>query len=158
MKLRVCKDCKAGGRPLTRPAPHPGPRCATDHRAFRKAQKEAAHDKRAQQVYGLAPGEYRRLYEAQGGRCAILNCRATGTGRRKLAVDHDHGTGKVRGLLCSTHNQMIGHAGDDPEVFRSIASYLEHPPADVRDPECTHEAYEEYGDRRICADCKERLE
>jgi hypothetical protein len=102
----------------------------------KKARKVAAHDKRVQGVYGLAPGEYRRLYEAQGGHCAILRCRATGTGRRKLAVDHDHETGKVRGLLCSTHNQMIGDAGDDPEVFQSIANYLESPPA-----------YEVLGDR-----------
>jgi hypothetical protein len=80
-------------------------------------------------VYGLGPGEYERLYRIQGGKCAILNCRATGTGRRKLAVDHCHATGKVRGLLCSTHNQLLGAAGDDPTVFRSIAEYLDLPPA-----------------------------
>jgi len=82
-------------------------------------------------VYGLGPGEYARLYAVQGGKCAVLYCRATGTGRRKLAVDHDHRTGAVRGLLCSTHNQMLGDAGDDPTVFRSIAEYLECPPAQV---------------------------
>lgn len=95
---------------------------------MKKARKEATHDKRTQRVYGLAPGEYQRLYEAQGGRCAILRCRATGTGRRKLAVDHDHKTGKVRGLICSTHNQMFADNGDDPEVFQSMANYLKSPP------------------------------
>jgi len=126
---KFCKDCKAAGRPPTRPAPHPGPRCATHHREFRKAQRETAHDRRVQRVYGLAPGEYQRQYKAQGGRCAILGCRATGTGRKKLAVDHDHQTGRFRGLLCSTHNQMIGEHRDDPQAFRSIANYLENPPA-----------------------------
>lgn len=128
MAVRLCKDCQSNGI-TNRPAPHPGPRCATHHRVFRKAQKEAAHDKRVQRVYGLAPGEYQRLYEAQGGRCAILGCRATGTGKKRLAVDHDHKTGKVRGLLCSTHNQMLGDHGDNPEAFQSIANYLESPPA-----------------------------
>lgn len=106
-------------------------RCVTDWRAVRKATRKASADKRVQRVYGLAPGEYERLYRIQGGKCAILNCRATGTGRRALAVDHDHATGKVRGLLCSTHNQLLGAAGDDPTVFRSIAEYLELPPAYV---------------------------
>lgn len=128
-EVKRCKDCRAAGRPLTRPAPHPGPRCVTDHRAFRKLQRAATHDKRVQRVYGLEPGEYERLYALQGGHCAILNCRATGTGRKKLAVDHDHITGRVRGLLCSTHNQEIGANRDDPAVFRSIAEYLERPPA-----------------------------
>lgn len=81
-----------------------------------------------QRVYGLAPGEYERLYALQGGRCAILNCRATGKSK-KLAVDHDHKTGKPRGLLCSNHNREIGANWDDPAVFRSIADYLESPPA-----------------------------
>lgn len=91
-------------------------------------QKAASHDKMVQRVYGLAPGEYERLYALQGGRCAILRCRATGKSK-KLAVDHDHVTGAPRGLLCSNHNREIGANRDDPEVFRSIAEYLENPPA-----------------------------
>lgn len=125
---KPCKDCVAAGRPLTRPAPHPGPRCATDHRAFRKAQKERHHDRMVQTVYGLAPGDYERLLAAQGGRCAIHGCRATGKTKR-LAVDHDHKTGEVRGILCGPHNQLIGYNRDNPEAFRSIAAYLESPPA-----------------------------
>lgn len=127
-KPRVCKDCVAAGRPLNRPAPHPGPRCATDHRAFVKAQKVRNHDKTVARVYGLAPGDYERLLAAQGGSCAVSKCRATGKSKR-LAVDHDHRTGEVRGLLCSTHNRLIGLHRDDPESFRSIAAYLESPPA-----------------------------
>jgi hypothetical protein len=81
----------------------------------------------------MKPGDYRKLYESQDGRCAIKNCRARGV-RVRLAVDHDHKLGfrnrkAVRGLLCKRHNRMIGQAGDDPEVFDSIAAYLRHPPA-----------------------------
>lgn len=104
-------------------------RCVTDWRAERRSQRAATAEKRVQRVYGLAPGEYDLLYRIQGGKCAVLKCRATGTGAKKLAVDHCHATGKVRGLLCSTHNRLLGAAGDDPTVFRSIAEYLELPPA-----------------------------
>ena len=125
---KPCVDCKAAGRALTRPAPHPGPRCATDHRAFKAAQKARNHDKAVARIYGLAPGDYARLLEAQGGSCAISGCRATGKSKR-LAVDHDHASGEVRGLLCSSHNRLIGLHRDNADSFRSIAAYLESPPA-----------------------------
>lgn len=117
-----CKDCGSTSRKLLRP----GPRCASCLRALRKARREAAHEARVQKVYGLAPGEYEALYAAQGGVCA--GClRATGRTKR-LAVDHDHKTGQPRGLLCGPCNQMLGHGRDDPEFFRRVAGYLEHPP------------------------------
>lgn len=111
-----------------RPAPHPGPRCATHSRAFKKDQRARAHDASVQRTYGLPPGGYERLYAAQGGTCAITGCRATGKTKR-LAVDHDHKTGEVRGLLCGPHNQLIGYNRDNPAAFRSMADYLENPPA-----------------------------
>jgi hypothetical protein len=78
-------------------------------------------------VYGLGPGDYERIYAAQGGRCAICR-RATGA-TKKLAVDHDHATGEVRGLLCSSCNRAIGHLRDDPEAFMRAQIYLVDPPA-----------------------------
>lgn len=104
-------------------------RCVTDWRAHGKAQKARGHEKMVSRVYGLLPGEYERLYRIQGGKCAILHCPARGTGRKRLAVDHCHTTGRVRGLLCSTHNRLLGAMGDNPTVFRSMAEYLELPPA-----------------------------
>lgn len=99
----------------------------------KREQREAAHDRRVVTLYGLRPGEYRRLYEAQGGRCAVKGCRVRGISKH-LPVDHDHKHGlhnrrAVRGLLCTMHNQWIGRAGDNPEVFESIAEYLRNPPA-----------------------------
>lgn len=126
--MKPCRDCVVAGRPLTRPAPFPGPRCATDHRAFKKEQKARSHEARVQKVYGLGPGDYERILASQGGRCAITGCRATGK-TKKLAVDHDHKTGEVRGILCGPHNQLIGYNRDNPEAFRSLADYLENPPA-----------------------------
>ncbi len=100
---------------------------------IRREQRERQHDRRVEALYGLRPGDYRRLYIAQNGHCAIHNCLARGL-RIALAVDHDHALGlhnrkAVRGLLCKFHNRMFGHAGDDPEVFDSMAEYLRSPPA-----------------------------
>lgn len=132
-----CKDCRERGAPLTRPAPFPGPRCATDWRAEKKRRKDAAHDLMVQRVYGLKPGQYKKLYDAQGGKCAICR-RAKGIAKR-LSVDHDHACcpgktscGKcVRGLLCTRCNDMFGHARDDPEFFTRAGSYLSLPPARI---------------------------
>ena len=87
---------------------------------------------RVENVYGLLPGDYQGLHQWQGGRCAICQ-RATGRSKR-LAVDHNHrledlGRVSVRGLLCSTCNQMLGHARDDVQFFVRAARYLLEPPA-----------------------------
>jgi hypothetical protein len=87
-----------------------------------------AHRARVAKVYGIQPDDYDRLYVAQEGRCAICR-RATGKTRR-LAVDHDHATGKVRGLLCRVCNSMLGHARDDIEFFVRAVHYLTFPPAE----------------------------
>lgn len=122
---KICKDCLEEGTVglKPRPAEKPGPRCVTHHRAFVKAQKVRNHDRMVVRTYeGMEPGDYDRMYAEQGGRCAICVW-ATGKTKR-LAVDHNHRTGKVRGLLCGPCNQFIGRMGDDPEVFERAAAYL----------------------------------
>lgn len=61
---------------------------------------KASHEARVQATYGLAPGEYDELFRRQAGCCFI--CQRSSKGKR-LAVDHDHKTGKVRGLLCANN-------------------------------------------------------
>ena len=78
-------------------------------------------------MYGLADGEYDRLYRFQGGVCA--GCRRSTGAVRRLAVDHNHATGEVRGLLCKPCNRMVGWFRDDPLTFLRLAEYLEAPPA-----------------------------
>jgi hypothetical protein len=74
-------------------------------------------------TYGLKPGEYEKMYKEQGGVCAICQ-RATGKTKR-LAVDHDHDTLLVRGLLCGPCNKLVGYFRNSPEAFRRAAVYLE---------------------------------
>lgn len=123
--MKPCKDCPPDSK---RPAPYPGPRCATHHREVTKARRKAAHERKVQQMYDLPPGGYEALYVAQGGFCAICR-RATGKVKR-LAVDHNHETDEVRGLLCGRCNfDVLGKLGENPETYRRIARYLEDPPA-----------------------------
>ena len=68
------------------------------------------------------------MLEAQGGVCAICEKPERSTSRygriKKLAVDHDHDTGAVRGLLCANCNKGIGNLGDDPDILIAGAAYL----------------------------------
>lgn len=65
--------------------------------------------------------DYAHLLEAQGGACAI--CGGTDYGR-SLAVDHDHRTGKVRSLLCTRCNTVLGRVDDDKKLLRAALAYL----------------------------------
>lgn len=97
---------------------------ATMCRACKSAK---THATMIEKTYGLTAGEYSALFDAQGGRCAI--CRARPKSKR-LAVDHDHKTGAVRGLLCSRCNHdLMGSAWDSLALVVALWHYLNTPPA-----------------------------
>lgn len=74
--------------------------------------------------YGITLGEYNVLDESQNGLCAI--CRNPQNNKKNLSVDHNHKTGKVRGLLCHKCNVGLGMANDNVEVLESMISYLKN--------------------------------
>lgn len=80
-----------------------------------------AHLKRK---YGITLSDYDNLLEAQGGVCAICKSFETDKRRGNLSVDHDHETGKIRGLLCNRCNRGIGYLKDNPEILEAAARYL----------------------------------
>jgi hypothetical protein len=98
---------------------------------FRAAMRKAALKKK----YGLTPADYANMLAAQGGVCAICNSaepmKHKKTGQAfELSVDHDHRTGKVRGLLCHACNTGMGKFEDSVELLLSAVTYLEsHKPA-----------------------------
>lgn len=121
-KPKKCKDCPTTSK---RKATYPGPRCHTHHVARKKAQKARRDAKRDLEVYGLGEGEYDALKAFQAGSCAICQ-RAKGITKR-LAVDHNHDTGAVRGLLCTTCNHtLLGRY--DLEALERAIDYLNDPP------------------------------
>lgn len=136
-----CIDCIKDGVMTVRPTPHGGPRsplCVTHYRARKKVRRLASHERHVQSVYGLSPGDYQRLYDAQGGVCWICGPTTGARGAsRRLPVDHDHrccagaiSCGKcVRGLLCFRCNEFLGYIRDDPACFLRGYNYLMSPPA-----------------------------
>lgn len=86
----------------------------------------AAHAQHVERTYGITGEDYERLLDWQGGRCYI--CRQVPRGRR-LAVDHDHRTGQVRGLLCSNDehgcNMQLRRLLNDVDMARRALEYVE---------------------------------
>lgn len=95
---------------------------------YRRKNRAKKHAYDVCRRFGLLAGEYEKLKSYQGGKCAICQ-RATGRTKR-LAVDHDHKTRQVRGLLCSTCNHMLGHGRDNASMFLRAIEYLNDPPAE----------------------------
>jgi len=102
----------------------------TDRYRAQNADKVHASQRRARlkMNFGLTTEQYDEILAAQGHVCAI--CRRPESYVRfgktcPLSVDHDHETGKVRGLLCNHCNRGIGMLGDDPLRLRSAVAYLE---------------------------------
>jgi hypothetical protein len=72
--------------------------------------------------YGLTPEGYAEMLEAQGGTCGLCDM-VCPTGNN-LAVDHDHGTGFNRGLLCISCNTGLGSLKDSPDILVKALNYL----------------------------------
>jgi hypothetical protein len=75
---------------------------------------------------GFSDADYQALFERQQGLCAACGNAQTVMHYGKplpLAVDHDHVTGKVRGLLCLACNRALGYLGDDPERIEALLRY-----------------------------------
>lgn len=94
--------------------------------------------------FGLTLGQYAHLLATQNAACAI--CGRLDADKR-LAVDHCHATGRVRGLLCQNCNQALGKMQDAPERLRAAASYLERPPPSLPAPEAQPTRGQREGER-----------
>jgi hypothetical protein len=73
--------------------------------------------------FGVTEAELDTLLATQKGRCAICKS-ATPYGSGDWAIDHDHATGQVRGLLCSKCNLALGLLSDDPKVIAAALRYV----------------------------------
>lgn len=74
-------------------------------------------------TYGLTAEQYNAMYEQQRGCCAICAIHASEM-KYALAVDHDHETDRVRGLLCRKCNAAIGFFKEDAATLQSAIDYL----------------------------------
>lgn len=84
---------------------------------------EAVVEKSLKRNYGISLEQYKEMESRQEGLCSI--CRRPPVGKKRLGVDHNHTTGKIRDLLCHHCNAAIGHLMESPELMRSAAEYIE---------------------------------
>ena len=96
-----------------------------DKRWRAKHKVKRAADSRARNLlrnFSMTVEDYDRMLVKQRGCCKICGRMPK---KARLAVDHDHESGKVRGLLCSNCNLILGNAKDCPTVLRLAALYVE---------------------------------
>ena len=85
--------------------------------------RDSEKNSQLMRTYGITLQDYNAMFEEQDGRCAICGVHQSEL-KRALAVDHDHGTGEVRGLLCQKCNAGIGNLRDDASLLKRAACYL----------------------------------
>ena len=90
------------------------------------SSEEKRKRKRRQQIslYGLTVEQYDAMLMEQNYVCAICNKSEKSSTRGVLFIDHDHKTGKVRGLLCDTCNRGLGYFYDNKSFLHNAIEYL----------------------------------
>jgi len=112
-----CSECREV-KPLTEF--HQNRRSSSGHMSCCKPCRSIIDsDMRLPRVYGITRSDLDDLLESQRGLCAICERRTA------VHVDHDHATGRVRGVLCFACNVALGHLQDDVALFRKAIGYLE---------------------------------
>lgn len=74
--------------------------------------------------FKLTPEKWQRVFDYQGGLCAICRKRL-----KKANGDHDHADGEFRGILCPRCNRALGRFGDSLVLLMAAVAYLQAPPA-----------------------------
>ena len=100
--------------------------CKTCKKNKYKHSDKAKYNAWARQLkrnYGITPDDYNRMFEEQNGVCA--GCKQHNETGTKFCVDHDHKTGKVRGLLCGPCNRALGLIKDNVSTLLNLSLYLQ---------------------------------
>jgi hypothetical protein len=87
---------------------------------YREKQRHTARKRR----YGITQEQYEGMLEKQNHRCAICETDTVGRNHTAFHVDHNHDTGKVRGLLCDKCNRGLGYFNDNPDFLKKASEYL----------------------------------
>lgn len=91
---------------------------------WRKENPKAVFRWKLKRSYGITPERLEQMQTEQEGLCKI--CKQKCKVKRRLSIDHDHTTKKVRGLLCGNCNHGLGHFRDSPDLLRAAAEYIEN--------------------------------
>ena len=94
------------------------------HKAYREKNKDKKRESELKRNFGIGLHEYDLMFTEQKGKCACCGSHQNEL-TKNLAVDHDHDTGLIRGLLCGKCNTGIGILGDNIEGLMKALNYLE---------------------------------
>ena len=94
------------------------------HRTYYKKNKDRVRNKELKRNFGISLHEYNLMLTEQKGKCSCCGIHQNEL-TKKFAVDHDHDTGLIRGLLCNHCNLAIGMLGDNLEGLMKALNYLE---------------------------------
>lgn len=99
--------------------------CSVERHRVR--QRQDRRRKGLWEMYKLTLQEYQAMHDAVQGKCEICGNPQTGRGAatNQLSVDHNHDTGKIRGLLCTKCNTALGLFNDDISLMSKAITYLE---------------------------------
>jgi hypothetical protein len=158
--FKLCTKCKKSRRPSSFHRQSTGPtgtvywrsickKCAdVQSKVWRKnnPEKYKAAIKRSnekvrdaihlKQRFGITVDQFAVLFATCDGLCTICKFPESRKNRR-LSLDHDHATGRLRGFVCSRCNIIMGCVNDDPELLERAAHYLRH--ADLSHLLTTHQ-------------------
>ena len=84
---------------------------------------DSAREARLKRTYGISIADYNGMLKRQGGVCAGCGW-SPKPGQRRLHVEHNHRTGRVRGLVCWRCNSAIKKLRDDPQIAYNLAVFL----------------------------------
>ena len=91
---------------------------------YRSECKECLRKLSSFRKTGWTPEDYEEAYIKQDGKCAICGCKLNSSRYTRFAGDHDHRTGKLRGLLCTNCNTALGLFKDSIERLEMAKGYL----------------------------------
>lgn len=118
-RVTICLNGHTGGRYYARNGK--SGRCKECAAAM---PHELRRDKSLKRLYNLSSIEYEAMLEEQDGQCAICHLTLEELNLTHLHVDHDHATGRVRGLLCGFCNRGIGSLKDSLVLLENARVYL----------------------------------
>ena len=93
------------------------------YKSYNSNKPKSRKEFKLKYIHGISTDEYNIMFEEQKGRCAICD-RPQSEFKRSLAVDHNHETGMIRGLLCNKCNLVLGVLEDNINFLNRAKAYL----------------------------------
>lgn len=130
-ELQPCPVCNTTEHPKSTNKGHLCRPCASNRaKQWHKNNPERYFFNQIRAKYGISQKDYISMVEAQNNKCAICFKEETAPNvwkegeYRRLAIDHNHKTGEIRGLLCYRCNTTLGKLEDDVNLLEQMVKYL----------------------------------